>query len=383
MPNTIFIVASEPSGDRLGGALMAELNAQVPNLRWVGVGGEQMMAQGLPSAFPLADLAVMGLAEVIPAIPRIWGRLNQLESLAKQVKPSLIITIDGQDFSKRLAKRLKPLGVPHLQYVAPKVWAWRPGRAHQLKHLYTHLLCNLPFEAPWFAAAGLPTTYVGHSMVAALAQVPTPKQQALQLALLPGSRRSEIARHWPTFLATYRRLKALIPALHGLLVLPDMAAVERCRALAPWQENEGLEIVVGEARFAVLAQCRAALAKSGTNNLEMALLNLPAVVCYRMNAFTYWLAKWLVKVKSISLPNLILSPPGQRSEGVVYPEFLQQAAKPENLARALYPLLSNTQAHKAQQAKLQQVAAAMATPAPAAKLAAHVVQQYLPPLAKP
>jgi lipid-A-disaccharide synthase len=383
MPNTIFIVASEPSGDRLGGALMAELNAQTPNLQWVGVGGDHMAAQGLISAFPIADLAVMGLAEVLPAIPRLWRRLNQLQALAFATKPDLILTIDGQDLSKRLAQRLKPLGVPHLQYVAPKVWAWRPGRVHKLKHLYTHVLCNLPFEAPWFANAGLPTTYVGHSMVEALAQVPTPPHQALQLALLPGSRRTELARHWPTFLATYRRLKSLIPALHGALVLPDTAAVERCRLLAPWQAHEGLEIVVGEARFAVLAQCRAALAKSGTNNLEMALLNLPAVVCYRMNALTYWLAQRLVKVKNISLPNLILSPPGQRRSGVIYPEFLQQAAKPENLTRALYPLLTNAQALKAQQAKLQQVAAAMATPEPAARLAARVVQHYLAPLPNP
>lgn len=377
MPNTIFIVASEPSGDRLGGALMAELNQRQPSLRWVGVGGPQMAAQGLTSVFPLTDLAVMGLAEVIPAIPRIFARLRQLTALAQQTKPNLIITIDGQDFSKRLAQRLKPLGVPHVQYVAPKVWAWRPGRVHQLKALYTQLLCNLPFEAPWFAKAGLPTTYVGHSMVARLAAVPQPQHRALQVALLPGSRRSELARHWPVFLATYRRLRQLIPALSGLLVLPDAAALAQCQASAPWQPTEGLEVVHGEARFEALAQCTAALAKSGTNNLELALLNLPAVVCYRMHPITYWLAKRLVKLPSISLPNLILHPPGEAGQGVVYPEFLQHAAKPENLARALYPLLHNPKAAAHQQAKLQQVAAAMATPKPAAALAADVVARYL------
>jgi len=396
MPNTLLIVASEPSGDRLGGALMAELNRRYPQLTWGGVGGPQLAAQGLASSFPLADLAVMGLAEVVPAIPRIFARLRQLTKLAQQTKPILIITIDGQDFSKRLAQRLKPLGIAQVQYVAPKVWAWRPGRVHRLKQLYTQLLCNLPFEAPWFATVGLPATYVGHPMVEHLAAVPKPTQRALQLALLPGSRRSELARHWPVFLATYRRLKQLIPALSGLVVVPDEAAAAACRILAPWQHQEGLEVVMGEARFAAMAACQAALAKSGTNNLELALLGVPAVVCYRMHPLSYWLAKRLVKVPQFSLPNLILSPPlsptlsspGQPPQtfvpaGPVYPEFLQQAAKPENLARALYPLLNNPQAAAHQRAKLQQVAAAMATPKPAAVLAVEAVAQYLPPLAKP
>ncbi|MCA3244652.1 MAG: lipid-A-disaccharide synthase [Alphaproteobacteria bacterium] len=383
MPKTILITAAEPSGDRQGGALMAELNRRDPNLRWVGVGGPQMTAQRLTSAFPLADVAVMGLAEVVPAIPRILHRLKQLQTLAHHTKPDLIITIDGQDFSKRLAQRLKHLGVPHVHYVAPKVWAWRQGRVRQLKQLYTHLLCNLPFEAPWFAAAGLPTTYVGHPMVTQLATVPRPAHRALQLALLPGSRRSELTRHWPTFLATYRRLRQLIPALTGVVVLPSEAAATQCRTLAPWGDEEGLSMVTGEPRFAALAQATAALAKSGTNNLEMALLQLPAVVCYRMHPLSFWLAKRLVKVTHVSLPNLILNPPGQAGQGIVYPEFLQAAAKPENLARALYPLLTNAKAAARQQAKLAEVTKAMATSKPAAVLAADVVETYLAPLAKP
>lgn len=382
MPS-IFIVATEPSADRLGGALMAEINRQVPGVKFMGVGGEQMAVQGLQSLFPYEDLAVMGLAEVLPAIPRIWRRLNQLAALATQAKPALIVTIDGQDFNQRLAKRLKPLGVPHVHYVAPKVWAWRQGRVQKLKNLYNHLLCNLPFEASWFAKAGLPTTYVGHSMVEALAEVKIPAHPALQLALLPGSRRAELGFHWPTMLATYRRLKALLPSLQALLVLPDTATVATCQRLAPWGATEGIEVVHGDARFAALANCTTALAKSGTNNLEMALLNLPAVVCYKMHPLTHWLAKRLIKVGNISLPNLILSPPGAPGQGVVYPEFLQAAAKPENLARALYPLLNNPKAAAAQRLKLKQVAAAMITPVPAAQTAATVVLGYLPPLAKP
>ena len=151
MPRTtILITAGEASGDRLGAALMAELQAQHTNLRFIGVGGEAMAKQGLVSAFPMSDLAVMGLFEVVPAIPRILGRIKQLTQLAQAEKPSLIITVDSQDFSSRLAKRLRPLGIPHIHYVAPKVWAWRQGRAAKLKNLYTHLLTILPFEKHFF-----------------------------------------------------------------------------------------------------------------------------------------------------------------------------------------------------------------------------------------
>lgn len=380
---TILVVASEPSGERQAAALMAALNARGHIINWVGVGGLAMQVQGLKSLFPQSDLAVMGLMEIIPAIPRILARMRQIKAWATANKPDCIITIDGQDFSARVAKACKPLGIPHVHYVAPKVWAWRQHRVHNLKHLYTQLLCNLPFEAAWFAQAGLPTTYVGHPMVEALANIEVPKATAQQLALLPGSRKGEIARHWPLMLATYRRLRALIPALTGLLALPDARTLALCREVAPWGDDEGLEIIVGEGRFAAMAACRAALAKSGTNNLEMAFLNLPAVVCYRMNALSFALVRRLVKVKHISLPNLLLNPPTplgepeKRGGGVVYPEFIQAAAKPENLSRALYPLLTEPKARAAQQEKLATVCAQMITPRPAAEQAADVVAAIL------
>ncbi|MFO0500338.1 MAG: hypothetical protein ACK5YK_01485, partial [Pseudomonadota bacterium] len=229
--------------------------------------------------------------------------------------------------------------------------------------------------------------YVGHPMVETLGKVKVPTETALQLALLPGSRKAELAHHWPLMLATYRRLKTLIPALTGLLALPDDAAVQRCRMLADWANTEGLEVVVGEGRYAALAQCRAALAKSGTNNLELAFLNLPAVVCYRMHGLTYALLRHLVKLPYISLPNLLLNPPppvglntrqaSARRQGPVYPEFVQAAAKPENLARALYPLLTQTKPIHAQQQTLKTVRNLMHTPHPAATQAAEIVATLL------
>lgn len=364
---TLLIVAGEPSGDRLGAALMAALKAKRKGITFIGVGGPAMEAEGLTSLFPMADLAVMGVLEIVPALPRILKRLKQLTAFAFTHRPDGIITIDNQDFSARLAARLKPLGVPHIQYVAPKMWAWRPGRAKALKTRYTRILSILPFEVPFFKAHGIPTTYVGHPATTTLAALPKHSlTSALTLALLPGSRTSELKRHWPLMLATYRILKQAHPQLSALLPVADATALATCQRLAPWHEGEALTPVIGDARFAALPTCRAALAKSGTNNLEMALLGLPAVVCYRMNALTYALAKRLVRVPFISLPNLILNT-------AVYPEFIQNAATPHALAQALTPLLQQKGAFATQKKLLARLQAALATPKPPADMAAEVV----------
>lgn len=393
---TILITAGEPSGDRLGAALMAALKKQRKGLHFIGVGGPLMEAQGLHSAFPLSDIAVMGLAEVVPSIPRILARLNQLAALADREGPALAITIDSQEFSYRLAKKLQnlPLSrrkIPVILYTAPKIWAWRQGRVKKLRGVFSHILAKFTFELPFFSGAGIPTTYVGHPALTTLApympeKPEAPKSIALNLALLPGSRKAEFTNHWPLLLATYRRLKQLSPQLTATLAVPDERALALCRQLAPWEEAEGITPVYGEARFQALTQCRAALAKSGTNNLELALLGIPAVICYRMNALSYQLAKWLVKVPYVSLPNLILNPQavGHRPQSTgagtgapVYPEFLQKGANPANLARALYPLLTEEKPRQHQLKLLGKMRAQMQTPQPPAQTAAEVVLSYL------
>lgn len=375
MPHTtILITAGEASGDRLGAALMAELKKTNKTLRFIGVGGEAMAQQDLVSAFPISDLAVMGLFEVVPAIPRILGRIRQLVQLAESEKPNLIITIDAQDFSSRLAKRLHPLGIPHIHYVAPKVWAWRQGRAAKLKDVYTHLLTILPFEQGFFRKYGMASTYVGHPAVTTLA--PYTRQPSVQptLALLPGSRSSELKRHWPVFLQTYRNLKQRQPNLTAVLALPNEKALHTCQTLADWTDADAIQPVYGEARFAALANATAALTKSGTNNLELALLGVPAIVTYRMNPLTYLLAKWLVKVPYISLPNLILHKAAKR---VAYPEFLQRAANPQKLTEVTHLLLTGTAAREAQAKALTKLKSLMETPQPPAAMAAEVVSKYL------
>ena len=388
----ILITAGEPSGDRLGAALMAALKSRHPNIKFIGTGGEQMIGQGLQPLFPMSDLAVMGLFEVLPAIPRILKRLKQLTALAQAEQPDLIITIDSQDFSTRLAKSLKSSNphtltpTPHLHYVAPKTWAWRPHRAQKLPSLYTHLLTILPFEEQFFnklktqnAERKTPfATYVGHPATTTLAPFTAhrlPASPALPtLALLPGSRTTELHRHWPVFLQTYRQLCQQMPELTAVLALPSERALQTCQSIAPWNDSDAITPTFGEARFPHLGNATAALTKSGTNNLELAILGVPAVVTYRMNALTYFLAKYLIKVPFISLPNLILHYAGHQP---VYPELIQSAVTPKILLEALQPLLQETSSRKTQNATLKTFNSLMQTPKPPAVLAADIVTKYL------
>lgn len=366
---TILITACEASGDRLAAPIMAALKQQYPHIHFIGVGGPHMQAQGLTSAFPMADLNVMGFTDVLPALPRILTRLRQLTALAKTQRPALMLTVDGSTFSAALRQRVFPLGIPCVHYVVPKVWAWRQGRVHRLKKSLTHLLAELPLGIELFQNAGVPTTYIGHPSVQALLAMPAPAQQQFQLAMLPGSRTAELQRHWPTMLATFTRLQQLHPQLTGLVVLPTPAHAAKLHAITAYQHLP-ITVVVGEDRFTALQHCRAALAKSGTVTLELAALRVPTIVIYRMGWLTHTIAKLFVKLPFISLPNIILGT-------CLFPEFIQHAASPENLTRALHPLLQNQSTKRTQQL-FTQLATALHTPQPPAQRAAQILAQYLP-----
>lgn len=371
---TIFITAAEPSADRLGAALITALKKADPTLHFKGAGGPEMRQAGQEQLVPAEQLAVMGIAEVITSIPRIAGHIRTLARAVREEKPLALITIDAWDFSRRLAQKVRAenAGIPIIQYNPPKAWAWRPGRVQVLKHLYTHALSILPFEVEFFKSHGVPISYVGHPMVTALKPYMPEKDTRthLTLALLPGSRVSELKAHWPVFLATYRRMKLLIPQLNALLVLTVPEHESICRELSHWGEADAIKIVAGENRFAKVAKCRAALAKSGTSNLELALLGVPSVVAYRMSTLTYLIAKKLVKVPYISLPNLIAGK-------IVFPEFIQNAVKPETLGRALYPLLHDPASGERVHKSLATIRKAMKTPKPPADMAAEIILQNL------
>lgn len=377
-PRTILIAAGEASGDILGAELMAELKRRDPMLRFAGVGGAKMRGAGLESLGDISLFPGMGLAEVLPAVPRLLALRNRLAAWAETHKPALCLTIDNQEFSARLAAKVAPLGIPCVQYVAPKVWAWRQNRVHKLKRVFKHVLCLFPFEADFFNAHGLPATYIGHPILQRFPEtsfaIPGAKRPGTQgkrpvLALLPGSRPAELSHHWPLFLQTYQRLRKQTPALTGLVAVPDDTALARLKTLG-WDDS--LKAATGDARFKALAACTAALTKSGTNNLELALMHIPAVVAYRMNGLTHGILKHLLRVRIpfISPPNLIL-------QKYVYPEFVQDRATPQALAAAVKPLLAATPARAKQMSQLQKVREALEPPQSPLKTAGDVISGYL------
>lgn len=361
--NTILICAGEVSGDILGAELVREMQKQRKGLRFAGVGGPAMAAAGVELLGDISAFNGMGLVEVVSSIPRLMRLRGKIVAWAKEYKPAVCVTIDNQEFSKRLADKLAPLGIPCVQYAAPKVWAWRQGRVHGLKQVFRHMLCVFPFEVDFFKRHGLPATYIGHPVAERMLDIKTHGGRAMCVALLPGSRQAELAYHWPVFLATWQRLTKLIPQLGGLVAVESEATLARIKAMG-WDDR--LQAVVGEKRFAVVAGCKVALTKSGTNNLELALLGVPAVVAYRAHPLTAAIVRRLVKVKFGSPVNLVM-------DACVYPEYIQEAATPENLGRALYPLLTDAGCEAHQRALLAKVAGKLAVAESPVVVAARVV----------
>ncbi len=339
----IFLVAGEPSGDLLGARLMAALKeARGGAVDFAGLGGPLMQAEGLESQFDVSELALMGLVEVIGHIPRILRRIRETEAAARAAAPDLFISIDSPGFSLRVARRLKGAGFPLIHYVAPSVWAWKPGRAKKVAAYLDHLLCLLPFEPPYFERHGLGCSFVGHPVVetAQLQTDPEGLRASLGLApeqpllaVLPGSRRSEVERLMPVFAATVNELARGLPGLAAVIpTVPNVAALVREKAAA-W--SVPVVVVEGEQRRRdAFAASRAGLAASGTVTLEMAVAGLPCVIAYGANPITAAIVRRLLKVEWVSMASLVL---GRQ----VQPECLQENCRPDRILAALRPLLSD------------------------------------------
>lgn len=352
----IYLVAGEPSGDFLGARLMAALRSlSGGDIAFAGVGGEAMRAEGMASLFPQADLAVMGLAEVLPRIPRILRRLEQTLGDIAARRPDAIVTIDSWGFTGRLAKRLKASGsrVPRIHYVAPMVWAWREKRVHQLAARVDLLLCLLPNEPPYFERVGLRAIHVGHPVIESGADRGDAARLRASLAipwdapvlcLLPGSRRSETSRLLPIFGAVTARLAATIPGLRVVIPTVETVGDEVARTVASWPLRP--DVVRGaEARYDAFAASRAALAASGTVTLELAMAGLPMVVGYRVAPLTGMIARRLLKIGQVSLPNLLAGRP-------IVPEFLQQDCRPAAIVPELERLMTSEVAREEQRTGL-------------------------------
>jgi lipid-A-disaccharide synthase len=346
----VYLIAGEPSGDLLAARLMAALTDMTGGgIRFAGIGGEAMAARGLESLFPQADLAVMGLAEVVPRIPRILARLRQTVADIERVRPDAIVTVDSWGFTGRVAKRLKAAGstIPRIHYVAPMVWAWKEKRVHQLAERVDRLMCLLPQEPEYFLRAGLPAVHVGHAVLESGADRGNGlafrarhgiADDAPLLCVLPGSRRSETSRLLPIFSDTVSRLAAVRPGLR--LVVPTVETVAAEVTAHRWPVPA--TVVRGEAeRYDAFAASNAALAASGTVALELAMAGVPMVIGYRVSPLTGFLAKRLLKIRFVCLINLLL-------EQMVVPELLQDACRPDRLATALAPLLDHGEARARQ-----------------------------------
>ncbi|HIJ64289.1 MAG TPA: lipid-A-disaccharide synthase [Rhodospirillaceae bacterium] len=348
----IYLIAGEPSGDLLAARLMAALReAGGEDIRFAGIGGEAMREQGLDSLFPQADLAVMGLAEVVPSIPRILGRLKQTLADIRRCRPDVVLTVDSWGFTGRVAKQLKAEGHPALRihYVAPMVWAWKAKRVHQLAARLDLLLCLLPNEPEWFHKAGLAAEHVGHAVLesgagdgdgAAFRARHGIAAGAPLLCLLPGSRRSETSRLLPVFGEVAGLLAARHPDLRLVLPTVETVAAEVAAAAAGWAVP-ALVVHGRQERYDAFAASRAALAASGTVALELALAGLPMIITYRVTPVTAWLLRRLVKVKWACLLNLLL-------DRQVVPEFLQERCRAATLAAAVAEVMDDETVRRTQ-----------------------------------
>ncbi len=349
-----MVVAGEPSGDVLGGRLMAALRERsAKDIRFIGVGGEHMTAEGLDSLFPMDELSVMGAFEVLPLIPRLLRRIGQTAALARRARPDVVVTIDAPAFNFRMARRLRGAGMPLVHYVAPTVWAWRPGRAREIAAFLDHLMVLLPFEPPFFEAEGLACTFVGHPVVESGADSGADSGDGAAfrlrhamapdcplLVVLPGSRRGEVRRLLPVFGEAVSRLGERVPGLRVVVPAVSGVASEIENAVGEWAVPAQV-VRGGQEKYDAFAAGDAALAASGTVALELAMARLPAVIAYRMNPLTMMIARRLVRLASVNLVNII------RDETVV-PEFLQSRCRPELLAAAVEKILVDPDARAAQ-----------------------------------
>jgi lipid-A-disaccharide synthase len=362
----LFLVAGEHSGDILGGKLMEALNAtRRGRIRYLGVGGRAMAAQGLVSQFPLEDVAVMGLGAILARLPLILKRISSTARSAVAAEPSAVVLIDSPEFTHPIARRIRRRrpDIPIVDYVSPSVWAWRPGRARRMRPYIDHVLGLWPFEpAVHERLGGPPCSFVGHPLIerhpwlAALDPAPLAQRLGLPpgrpvLVVLPGSRSSEASRLMQPFGAALGQLQGRGGTFEAVVpVVPSVRAIVE-QHLSAWPVRAHL--VEGEDdKFCAFKLATAALAASGTVTLELALAGTPMVVGYKIDRLIAPTVRRMIKAPSVVLPNLVLGE-------TVFPEFIQEDCAPSKLADALAPLLKESPERATQLAALARIPAAL------------------------
>jgi lipid-A-disaccharide synthase len=373
----VYLIAGEQSGDVLGARLMHAIKARRPDITFAGVGGSAMAAQGLDSLFPISTLSLMGLLEVLPKILELRRLLKQTVADIASRKPDVLVTIDSPGFTLRVLRALQPTTLKRAHYVAPQVWAWRENRVKHYPGLWDELLCLLPFEPAFFARHGLPAQFVGHPVLESGAETGNAERframhaipaGAKILTVMPGSRQTEVSRLLPILEATIRLLPE--PVVPVVPLAGPVEAVVR-QQTASWPIKPIL-VADTRAKHDAFAASDAALTKSGTSTLELALANVPMLVTYRINPVSHQIVKRVVKVKYASIVNLLLDRP-------VVPELLQYDSRPDRLAAELHRLLTDRDAVATQR---QGFAEALAMLRPASgtpsECAAEAVLSMLP-----
>lgn len=363
MAQTIYIVAGEASGDALGARLVAALRARRPELDFAGIGGDRLAEQGVPSLFPMRELALMGLLEVLPNLRSLARRMAETVADITARRPAAIVTIDSPGFAMRLAERVKPLGIPIIHYVAPQIWAWRPGRVAKIRQRVDRILCLLPFEPVIFERAGIACDFVGHPVLESgadrgdaarfrAAHGIGPEERVL--LVMPGSRRMEVRRLLPAFGEAIRLLSARLPGIRPVVAVSPVVAEAVREGAAGWPARPILVETPAEKHDA-FAAAAAGLIKSGTSSLEMAVAGVPHLIAYRANPVTAMIVRRLVRVPYASLVNLL-------AEREAVREFIQEAVVPGALAEELHRLLTDAAAAAAQRATYAEVLAKLHPP---------------------
>jgi len=374
LPDEVLIVAGEASADLHASRALEELRRLRPGVHAFGVGGPRLRAAGLEALAPAEEISVMGIAEVLPRIPRILGILRALGRAAAERRPKAALLVDLPDFNLRLAAKLKKLGIPVVYFVSPTIWAWRAGRAKKIARVVDRMLCILPFEERFYAGTGVSARFVGHPF----AERPPPASaetyrrelglsaSRTTVALVPGSRPSELRRIFPAMLAAAERILASRPDAQFVVPVAPTLAREQ---LAPYlAAHSTLEVTLVDGHTEeVVGASDAALVKSGTSTLETALMLRPMVVVYKLSWLTYLVGRLLVRIAHFALVNILAG-------RTLVPELLQRDASPERMAAEIERLLADRGAREAQLEGLRAVRASLGEPGAARRVAEEVAR---------
>jgi lipid-A-disaccharide synthase len=372
-----MLIAGEASGDLLAAELVAALRSQLPDAKFFGAGGAKMSAAGVELAFDLTQHSVIGISDVLIKYFTFRRLFNQLLALAIERKPDVVIGVDYGGFNLRFGQAVKKYVRDNpfskwnpkiVQFVSPQVWASRPGRADKLARDYDLLLSIFPFEKDWYTqrVPKLRVEFVGHPMVERMQKSELGMQNKSSVPavlLLPGSRRSELQRHLPLMLAALKTIQEKLPATKAKMVLPNPALVTLAKSL-----GASMEIQIGELHL-TLAESDVAIASTGTVTMECAFFGVPTVTLYKTSWLTYQIAKRIITVKSLTMPNLLAGE-------TIYPEFVQHDATPENLSRAALELLQDESRQTKIKLQLTKIISSLGEPGAAGRAAEAVLSLF-------